>query len=127
MKPVCPKCGLFFRAKKNGYVFEEGMPLAPQIPRAEWRCARPDCGGPQSLHGSAAYNHEFVEPLVRDRYAQWAPYKLWVGDLWECRSCGAQVVLTGAQHPAEPVVEHYMPQYRSLVRSMRPQIRVNDC
>jgi|SRR6267142_3578580 len=26
MKPVCIKCGLFYRPEKNGYMVEEGMP-----------------------------------------------------------------------------------------------------
>lgn len=63
MKPVCVRCQRFYRVKKNGYAFVEGMPLEKN--------ARPG--------------------LVDDR--KWGPYKLWNGDLWECHGCGSQIVV----------------------------------
>ena len=53
MKPVCVKCRLFYRPKKNGAYFEEGMPT--------------------------------TEVGVK----LWRSYKLWAGDLWQCRGCGS--------------------------------------
>lgn len=38
----------------------------------------------------------------------WAPYKLWVGDLYKCEGCGAEVIAGFAR---EPVAEHYMESY----------------
>ena len=84
MKPVCASCHLFFHAEKNGFYFEEGMPVGEG----------------------------------------YAPYKLWVGDLWKCLGCGAQVI-TGVS--ADPIAEHYQPDYAELVAKFSPQLRVDDC
>lgn len=62
MKPICVPCQRFFRAKKNGFYFIEGMP----------KSGRP-------LPGT-------------DEPERWQPYKLWSGDLYECEGCGAQIV-----------------------------------
>lgn len=62
-KPVCVPCQRFFRMKKGGYYFIEGMP----------------CGPGRAAPGT-------VEP------ERWQPYKLWASDLWECQGCGAQIL-----------------------------------
>ena len=62
MKPVCVPCERFYRPKKNGFYFIEGMPTE---------------------NGAKAGK---AEP------AKWQPYKVWAGDLWECPDCGAQIV-----------------------------------
>jgi hypothetical protein len=85
-KPVCPKCGLFFRPKHNGYTFEEGKPY-------------PDGDKP------VFYTEESGKV--------WTSYKLWRGDLWECRGCGVQIII-GALHP---VAEHFEPDYYKLRES----------
>jgi hypothetical protein len=36
MKPICLKCQRFYRAKKNGYAFIEGMPLGASLPGTEY-------------------------------------------------------------------------------------------
>ena len=61
-KPVCVPCQRFFRPKKNGFSWVEGMPV-----------------GNNALPGS-------IEP------EKWKPYKLWNSDLWECQGCGTQIV-----------------------------------
>ena len=55
---------------------------------------------------------------------KWGPYKLWKADLYECPSCGAQII-AGFAH--SNFAEHYQPDY-SLQRSQNPPlITVNDC
>lgn len=72
MKPICVPCKRFYRAKKNGFYFLEGMP---------------------KFSGAAPGN---AEPQ------NWEPYKLWCGDLWECPDCGAQIINgTGHDRVAE--------------------------
>jgi len=72
MKPVCVKCQRFFRMKKSGFYFIEGMP----------REGRPEPGT--------------AEP------EKWQPYKVWSGDRWECEGCGATIISgTGREAIAE--------------------------
>lgn len=68
LKPICIKCHLFFRPKKNGFYFTEGKPLPS------------------------------ARPGLRDA-AMWLKYKLWSGDLWECRGCGAQIIVSVEMAP----------------------------
>lgn len=63
MKPVCVPCQRFFRMKRAGFYFIEGMPIGTSRP----------------LPGTAAPE-------------QWKPYKLWSGDRYECEGCGAVIV-----------------------------------
>lgn len=88
MKPICVKCELFYRVKKNGVRFEEGM------------------------------------PTTSEPGAPWEPYKLWVGDLWECRGCGDRIIVGVA--PA-PLAEHYQPDYAERVAREGSLFRVDDC
>lgn len=69
MKPVCVPCQRFFRPKKNGFYFIEGMPTAND--------ALPGVHEPE----------------------KWTPYKLWVSDLMECPGCGAQILSGFGQAP----------------------------
>lgn len=77
MRPVCAPCQRFFRCEKTGYYFIEAMPVAG--------VDRPEPGTVSPEH--------------------WTPYKVWVGDLWRCEGCGAQVVVGVAR---SPLSEHYM-------------------
>ena len=56
--------------------------------------------------------------------SDYAPYKLWVGDLWKCRGCGARVIVGVSQNP---IVEHFQPDYTEMVKRFNPQLRVDDC
>ena len=95
-KPVCVKCGLFFKPKKNGAVWEEGAPIF----------------GTQMKDG---------RPVDQEA---WRGYKLWQGDLWECRECGAQIIVgTGFS----PLSLSHEPRYKSIKASSPPLLRVNDC
>ena len=69
VKPVCIPCQRFFRPKKSGTWFIEGMPTD--------NLAAPGTAEPE----------------------RWKPYKLWAGDLWACGGCGAEIVVGVAHHP----------------------------
>lgn len=94
MKPICVPCQRFYHPKRNGFYFLEGMPVDPSVPPG---LARPDL---------------------------WKPYKLWCGDLWECKGCGHQTI-SGAGF--EPVTEHYELRFADLVKASDAQFQVNDC
>lgn len=95
MKPVCVPCQRFFRVWKNGYYFIEAMPK-----------------------GNVAM------PGTIDAES-WTPYKLWVGDLWRCEGCGAQIVSGVAR---DPLAEHYQPGFTDQVKRFgADQLQVNDC
>ena len=73
MKPICVKCRRFYRPKKNGTAFIEGMPIY----------------GASVPAGLAA-------PEL------WQPYKLWMGDLWACPDCGSEIIVgTGVKPISE--------------------------
>lgn len=69
MKPICVACQRFYRPKKNGYFFVEGVPAVAGAPA-----------------GTAAPE-------------SWKPYKLWSGDLWECSGCGSLIVSGVGREP----------------------------
>jgi len=95
MKPICIPCQRFFRMKKSGYYFIEGMPTVAE-----------------ALPGTA-------EP------GKWVPYKLWVGDLWHCEGCGAEI-LSGVAR--EPISEHYKSNFADEMAALGAnQFQVNDC
>ena len=69
MKPICVKCQLFYRPKKNGVTFIEGMPIGSN-----------------------------VAPGLAEPH-RWRPYKLWMADLWECRGCGHALIVGAGHEP----------------------------
>lgn len=96
MKPICVPCQRFYRMKRSGFYFVEAMPKNNLLPRA----------GTESPH-------------------EWKPYKLWAGDLWECKGCGAQLVSGCGM---KPIAEHYEPDFARAVKSFgAEQLQVNDC
>jgi hypothetical protein len=96
MKPICVPCARFYRPKKNGFYFLEGMPKGD---------ARPQSGT--------------AEP------EKWKPYKLWVGDLWECQGCGATLISGVA---GSPLAEHHQPDFITKTTNCNGwQFQVNDC
>ena len=94
MKPICVPCKRFFRPAKNGYPFGEGMP--------KHNGARPGLQEPKN----------------------WEPYKLWMGDLWRCEGCGAQIVV-GVGH--RPIAEHYQDGFKEQIEAHGVIVQVNDC
>ena len=69
MKPICVPCQRFFRPKKNGFYFIEGM---------------------QAVNGAKPGTEE---------PENWKPYKLWLGDLWACEGCGTEIVVGTGRPP----------------------------
>ena len=97
MKPVCLPCRRFFRMRKAGFCFVEGMPRSGSL-RPAPGLAEPD---------------------------KWQPYKVWVGDRWECEGCGA-VILTGFGF--QPLAELYQDDFaRVLERTGAGKFQINDC
>jgi hypothetical protein len=94
MKPICVPCQRFFRMTKSGVYFIEGMPIGRDV--------APGTSEPE----------------------KWQPYKLWVGDRWECEGCGA-TILSGFGR--EPIAEHYQPEFAERVRTLQADFQVNDC
>jgi hypothetical protein len=96
LKPICVKCARFYRMKKGGFYFVEGMPRAGSH--------RPESG----------IEHD----------AEWEDYKLWVGDLWECRGCGHELI-SGVGYM--PLAENFQEGFQRWVDECGAKFRVNDC
>lgn len=69
MKPICVPCQRFYRPKKNGFHFIEGMPT-----------------------------NERARPGTEDAI-YWTRDKMWTGDLWECLGCGHQIISGVSREP----------------------------
>lgn len=83
-KPACLKCQRFYRPKKNGFMWVEGMPAENGAP--------PGTEAPD----------------------QWKPYKIWHSDLYECQGCGHQLITGHGRTPISEHYKteefaHYMP------------------
>jgi len=89
MKPICMKCKLFYKPKKNGVAFIEGMPTGSGFPRPGWK-----------------------------------PYKLWEGDLWECKGCGHEIIVGVG---AEPIAIQHQPTFQADLQRFAPEYQINDC
>jgi hypothetical protein len=94
LKPICVTCGTFFKPAKSGIYVQEMKP---------------------KREGAVA-GKLFAE--------DWAPYKLWQADLYECRSCGMQIVVGSG---LQPISEHYKPEYEEMVKAIPPEVEVYDC
>jgi hypothetical protein len=70
LKPVCVTCQRFFRMRKGGFYFVEGVPVGADRPAAG--TAEPD---------------------------RWRPYKIWAADLYEYQGCGAQILAGFGRDP----------------------------
>lgn len=96
-KPVCVPCRRFFRMKKSGFYFTEGMPV-----------------------GSAAR----AEPGNTDPDS-WEPYKVWSSDKWVCEGCRAEILCGFGQSPIAE--RHHEDFERLRERLCAGQLQVNDC
>lgn len=83
-KPVCLKCGLFFKPTKTAVGWEEMMPVD----------------------------------------SDWRPYKLWMGDLMECRGCGAEII---SGHGGDPIAIQHEDGYDRIRSQVAPVVCVEDC
>lgn len=96
LKPVCVPCQRFFRMIKAGFYFTEAMPVGP---------GRPASGTSEA--------------------DKWRPYKVWVGDKWECEGCGA-TILSG--YGNRPLATQHEEDFEDKVRRYgAAQLQVNDC
>ena len=94
MKPICVKCQRFYRPKKNGLFFIEGMPrVSPALPGLR-------------------------EP------ANWQPYKIWSGDVWECPDCHAEIIVGTGR---EPVAIQHEAGFRADIEALGAKLQINDC
>lgn len=59
-----------------------------------------------------------------NQITNWGPYKLWLGDLWKCRGCGAEIIVGVGQHA---VAEHFQTHYEREREILDPLFRVDDC
>lgn len=97
LKPICVNCQRFYRPKRTGFYFLEGMP-------------KPGINDPEP--GTAEAD-------------KWQPYKLWCGDLWHCLGCGHQIVVGSGQRPiAEHYADDFSGYVKSTGAD---QLQVNDC
>lgn len=95
LKPICVPCQRFFRPAKNGFPVIEGMPKG-----------------------------NGVKPGT-EMADQWEPYKLWMGDLWSCPGCNANIVIGIISH--QPISEHYQYDFKDTVEKLNATFQVNDC
>lgn len=58
-----------------------------------------------------------------ENFADQKPYKLWMGDLWECNGCGSQVISGVGQRP---IAEHYEDDFADQVRSYEAKLSINS-
>ena len=95
LKPICVSCERFYRPKKTGRYFVEGFPTHNEAKKGK---AEPE---------------------------SWRPYKLWMGDEWECPDCGSLIIVgTGLQH----IAEHYQPKFKAMVEnSPGSDLLIKDC
>lgn len=56
--------------------------------------------------------------------AQDRPYKLWMGDLWECQDCGAEMIYS---HPQQsPIAESYEARFAAQMESFKPTYQAKE-
>lgn len=55
---------------------------------------------------------------------EWGSYKLWMGDLWQCEGCGAEIVVGFG---LAPVAEHYQANYPEMLARFGNPPRIDDC
>lgn len=92
---------------------------------------KPICVPCQRFFRCKKNDFPFIEGMPRDgaepgtaEPEKWSPYKLWLGDKWECEGCGAVIVVGVAR---QPMAEHYQPDFAPMVAHYRPELNVNDC
>lgn len=92
LKPVCVPCQRFFRMKKGGFYFTEGMPIGSDV--------APGTAEPE----------------------KWVPYKVWAGDLWKCQGCGAEILSGFGHNPIATQHEDKFGDLRMMLGADRYQV-----
>jgi hypothetical protein len=97
-KPVCAKCDRFMRPHVNGTYVLEGKPRG---------------GG--------------LAPPGKEAPQDWLPYKLWIGDLWRCPTCEAEIVIGFS---GGPLSQDFYPEFKDHIeraKRARRFVYCNDC
>lgn len=95
-KPICVKCRRFYKPHKNGTYFVEAKPRGGSL-------------APAGLEAPEA----------------WEPYKLWVGDLWRCSGCGAEIIVGCGN---APLSQDYKFSFEAdIAATEADKITINDC
>lgn len=66
----------------------------------------------------------FEEGMPTNDPREWKSYKLWLGDLWKCSSCGNEII-SGVGF--QPIAVHHEANYKERCRVENPTLRVDDC
>jgi len=111
--PVCVKCKLFFKPKRNNVYWEEGMPVTIPCPNL----------------GTDGHNHPADPCSVckgTGKVSEWRSYKLWNSDLLQCKGCETEIIWG---HGRCEVSEHHQEGYQQWVESVQDRYygRVDDC
>lgn len=94
MKPICVPCQRFYKMETMGICFIEAMPTV-------------------------------IGALPGKGHADdWKPYKLWMGDMWKCQGCGAEIVVGVGQIR---IAEHYEKDFAQKIESFNAKLQINDC
>lgn len=92
---------------------------------------KPVCVACQRFYRPKTIGFGWIEGMPRDNALpgraepdKWSPYKLWNSDLWECPDCGSEIIVG---HGANPISEHYLPEFADQVAVFEATLQVNDC
>lgn len=126
-QPVCVKCKLFFRPKRNDVFWEEGMPVKIDCPGCFDRTNEADLSR-DARNGGPEFRMRAHHPACdgSGQVTEWRSYKLWNSDLLECKGCGTQII---DGHGKREVAEHFQEGYAGYVESVQDRYygRVDDC
>ena len=85
---------------------------------------KPICAKCQVFFRPKLNGVSFLEGMPNNNRSEWSPYKLWIGDLWECPTCQAEIIHGVG---GRPISEHYEENFKDLVKKCEPILQVNDC
>jgi len=70
-------------------------------------------------------NGTYFTEGMQDGKGGWKPYKMWIGDLWKCKSCGHEIIIGVGR---DAVTEHYKDDFEDKrLRYGADKIQINDC
>ena len=71
-------------------------------------------------HRNGTYFTECMQSADRG----WRPYKVWMGDMWKCPSCGNEIIIGVGR---DPLREHYEDHFEELrERTKADEINIVD-
>ncbi len=90
---------------------------------------KPICTQCQQFYRCKENGVFFIEgmPTRHDGAAEpdaWKPYKIWSGDLWECKGCGSEIIVGCGR---QPIAEHYEPDFEETMGAYKARVQINDC